>query len=137
MASRKGSPFREQKGRWATARKEATVYTWFAVTCSISILTGLVHGEPEAQRDITMPDLQHEVGKPPMLPLVAALTVSRPDGRGSRGIRHAVGAFLFGSALRDLESSGLAVYLDCRQSPARGAVLWPLLTPPFGVGFEK
>ena len=53
----------------------------------------------------------------PILPNVEALAALRPYGRGLRGIRHAVGAFLFGSAL---SGDGRA---------ARSPVLWPLLTP--------
>ncbi len=63
----------------------------------------------------------------PMLPVGAAHTALRPYGRLFRGIRPEVGTFLFGSALPDIESSGLQV-TGIFHPPARCSVLWPLLT---------
>jgi hypothetical protein len=57
-----------------------------------------------------------------MLPVVAALTASSPSGVNGCGILHAVGTFLFGSALPGIESSGVLVYTGVFQPPARCAV---------------
>ena len=65
----------------------------------------------------------------PMLPVVAALTASSPSGVIGCDVLHAVGTFLFGSALHDIESSGFVVYTGVFQPPARCSLLWPLLTP--------
>jgi len=64
-----------------------------------------------------------------MLPGAAALTKAWPTGVIGRGVRRTVGTFPFGSALPDIESSGLFVYMGLRRPPARCSVLWPLLTP--------
>ena len=65
----------------------------------------------------------------PMLPVVAALTASSPSGVVGHGVLHKVGTFPFGSALPDIESSGVRVYTGVFQPPARRSVLRPLLTP--------
>jgi hypothetical protein len=65
-------------------------------------------------------DLLHHHGllpNAPMLPAAAALTTAWPSGVFGCSVRHGVGAFPFGSALR---GSGLV---------APGTLLWPLLTP--------
>jgi len=64
-----------------------------------------------------------------MLPIGAALAVPSPSGVVGSRVRSVVGAFLIGSALSDIESSGIFVYTGCHQPPARCSVLWPLLTP--------
>ena len=63
-----------------------------------------------------------------MLPGATALTTAWPAGVVGCGVRRTVGTSLFGSALPDIEASGLFVYTGCLQPPARCSVLWPLLT---------
>ena len=65
----------------------------------------------------------------PMPPVATALTSAWPAGVIGFGVRHAVGAFPFGSALPDIESSGFFVYTGLFRPPARCPVRWPLLTP--------
>jgi len=62
-------------------------------------------------------------------PVMAALTALRPYGRLFRGIRPAVGAFLSGSALPDLVSSGFRSLNGHLSAPGPLSVLWLLLTP--------
>lgn len=64
-----------------------------------------------------------------MLPVTTALTTTWPSGVVDCDVRRGVEAFPFGSALPDIESSGVFVYTGVFPPPARCAVLWPLLTP--------
>ena len=54
-----------------------------------------------------------------MLPVVVALTAASPSGFIGLGVLHAVGVLPFGSALPDIESSGLFVYTGV---PAPGSL---------------
>ena len=65
----------------------------------------------------------------PMLPVATALTTAWPAGVVGCGVRCEVKAFPIGSALPDIESSGLFVYTGLFRPPARCPVRWPLLTP--------
>ena len=64
-----------------------------------------------------------------MLPSGEALIVNlAQSGVSGADVLSVVDSLLSGSALPDIEASGLFVYTGCPQPPARCSVLWPLLT---------
>ena len=65
----------------------------------------LVPGDPQGEQMTAT-----RAGTFPLLPVAAALTTTWPASVFGRCVRHAVGAFPFGSALPDIKSSGFFVY---------------------------